>query len=86
MNANDRKSEERELLTVREVAGLLRVSQNCVYELVAKGKVAAYRVGAGRGTIRIRPEDVESYLQSCRVENHEPRERLPRPRLKHLTM
>ena len=86
MNEREQKSEEQDLLTVREVARLLRVSQNCVYELVAKGGIAAYRLGAGRGTIRIKRDHVQAYLEACRVEQTEPRAHLPRPQLKHLTI
>ena len=84
--ANDVREYNDELLTVRDVAKTLRVSINCVYELVGKGRLASYRVGAGRGTIRVRREDVRTYLEGCRVENEEPKRHVPRPRLKHLTL
>lgn len=74
------------LLTVREVSERLRVSVNCVYALVGRGKLACYRVGAGRGAIRIRGEDVEAYLGICRKEAVEVIVKAPRARLKHLTL
>lgn len=87
MNGDGATGERNELLTVREVAGLLRVSQNCVYELVGRGRLACYRVGStGRGAIRIRREDVEAYLGACRTQKGEEAARLPRPRLKHLSL
>jgi excisionase family DNA binding protein len=86
MNTGEQTSDEQDLLTVSEVARLLRVSQNCVYELVAKGKVPAYRVGARRGTIRIKRDHVHAYLEASRVVNAEPKVHLARPRLKHLTI
>jgi excisionase family DNA binding protein len=86
MNGSSEVGERNELLTVREVAGLLRVSQNCVYELVGKGRLACYRVGTGRGAIRIRRGDVEAYLAGSRVDKAEPAGRACRPRLRHLTL
>lgn len=56
------------LLTVKEVAGRLKVSQACVYQLVAEQKLAHVRIGCGRGAIRIAERDLESFLESCRVE------------------
>ena len=55
-----------ELLTAKEVARELRVSVSLVYQLVESGRLACHRIGNGRGAIRIRPEDVANYLQSCR--------------------
>jgi excisionase family DNA binding protein len=57
-----------ELMTVKEVARRLRVSASLVYQLVDCGRLGCHRIGNGRGAIRIRPEDVASYLQSCRKE------------------
>ncbi len=57
-----------ELMTVKEVARRLRVSASLVYQLVDSGRLGCHRIGNGRGAIRIRPEDVASYLQSCRKE------------------
>lgn len=74
------------LLTVREVSNLLRVSATCVYALVSAGRLACYRVGTGRGAIRIRRDDVEVYLSTCRVDGHRQTPRRIRPRLKHLKM
>ena len=55
-----------ELLTVRDAADLLNVSVSLVYLLVDTRKLASHRIGARRGTIRIRREDLQAYLQSCR--------------------
>lgn len=57
-----------ELLTVKEVARRLRVSQSLVYQLVESEKLGCHRIGNGRGAIRIRPEDVTEYLENCRKE------------------
>jgi excisionase family DNA binding protein len=47
------------LLTVGEVAGLMRVSNMTVYRLIKAGDLPAIRVGKN---FRIRRSDVESYL------------------------
>lgn len=56
------------LLNVAEVAKRLGVSAALVYQLVADGRLACYRIGLRRGAIRFAEADVERYLQSCRVE------------------
>lgn len=86
METDEQMAVDGVLLTVREVAGLLRVSANCVYDLVSKGKLGCYRVGTGRGAIRVERNDVDAYLAACRTEKGEEAPRLPRPRLKHLTL
>ena len=57
-----------ELLTVKEVARRLRVSQSLIYQLVDAGRLGCHRIGNGRGAIRIRPDDVAEYLKNCRKE------------------
>ena len=47
------------LLTVGEVAGLMRVSNMTVYRLIKSGQLAAIRVGKN---YRIRRTDVDRYL------------------------
>ena len=49
-----------EVLTVREAAGEMRVSTETIYRMIASGKLAHWRVGAGSGSIRIRREDLET--------------------------
>jgi excisionase family DNA binding protein len=51
---------EARLLTVNEVADLLRVSRMTVYRLIKQGEMAALRVGRN---FRLREEDVHSYLK-----------------------
>lgn len=55
------------LLTVAEVADVLRVSNMTVYRLIKSGEVAAIRVGKN---YRIRQHDLDAYLKagSVRVE------------------
>ena len=56
------------LLTIREVASLLRVSESTVRNAIRKGQLRAFRFGARRGTIRIGKADFEDYLASCVTE------------------
>jgi len=75
------------LLTVADVADWLSVSASLVYQLVESGKLPVYRIGNGRGAIRFRPEDVDSYLNSCRSEKVQSKTaRKNRPRLKHIQL
>jgi len=50
---------EARLLTVNEVADLLRVSRMTVYRLIKEGDIAALRVGR---SYRLREDDVDDYL------------------------
>jgi excisionase family DNA binding protein len=54
------------VFTVKEVAEQLSVSATCVYQLIAQGKLASHRFGAGRGTIRITAEDLIAYMEGSR--------------------
>jgi excisionase family DNA binding protein len=57
-----------ELLTVREAARRLEVSAATVYALCAERKLTHLRVGTGRGTIRIRVEDLVAFVDSRKVQ------------------
>ena len=72
------------MLTVPQLAEQLGVSTALVYQLVAQGRLACYRIGLGRGAIRFAEADVFAYLESCRSDP-EPR-KAPAPSfvLKHL--
>lgn len=52
------------LLTVAEVAGVLRVSNMTVYRLIKAGELPALRVGKN---YRIREQDLETYLATGSV-------------------
>ena len=56
------------LLTVGEVAALMRVSNMTVYRMIKSGQLAAIRVGKN---YRIRRSDVERYLtdRAVRIED-----------------
>ncbi len=55
---------EEQLLTVGEVAGIMRVSNMTVYRLIKSGQLSAIRVGKN---YRIRHRDVERYLDERAV-------------------
>jgi excisionase family DNA binding protein len=57
------------LLTVGEVAGVMRVSNMTVYRLIKSGQLGAIRVGKN---YRIRSKDVERYLaqRAVSAEDH----------------
>ena len=49
-----------EYLTVPEVAGLLRISRNLAYELVAQGELPSFRLGS---RIRIPRDRLSNWLK-----------------------
>lgn len=55
----DQLNPQPDLLTVKQVAEQLNVSPRTVYDLVESGRLRCSRVGKERGTIRIRPEDLD---------------------------
>lgn len=56
------------LLTVKQVAGLLAVSQTAVYDLCHAGILPYFKVGARGGRYRFYRDDVEKYLRRQRHE------------------
>lgn len=52
-------------LTVAQAAERLNVAAKTVYDLCGSGKLAHHRIGAGRGTIRIKPGDLEEYRREA---------------------
>lgn len=55
-------SQRVELLTVMEVARLMRVSKDTVYDLIARGELEATDIGHGRAKTRIRSDVYEAYV------------------------
>lgn len=49
------------LLTVEDVAKVLRLGRSKVYELLSRGELRSVTIGSSR---RVRPEDLEEYLAS----------------------
>ena len=75
-----------DLLTIHEVAAILKVSKSLVYGMIASGKIACHRIGNGRGAIRVRREDLEQFIADCRVEAEISPARISQPKLKHLRL
>jgi len=76
------------LLTVKDVAGRLNVSQSCIYQLVETGKIPHHRIGVGRGAIRFTEDDITDYLSQAREESrHSSFAAIPdRRKLKHIRL
>jgi len=68
------------VFTIAEVAKRLRISLACVYALVETGRIPCYRIGVGRGTIRISEEQLQAFLDS--VEQDSAGRKSTRPRAK----
>ncbi len=76
------------LLTVKDVAQRLNVSQSCIYQLVETGKIPNHRIGVGRGAIRFTEDDITEYLQKVREQagsGGSPRP-VARRKLKHIKL
>jgi excisionase family DNA binding protein len=69
-----------DLLTVAEAADRLGVSPRTLYRLCAEGQLPHQHVGSGRGTIRIRPEDLAVFAQKA-AKHAKPKNRIT---LEHL--
>ena len=54
------------LLTVKDVAARLRLSESMIYRLVDAEQIGCHRVGTGRGRLRFSEADVQVYLEGCR--------------------
>lgn len=50
------------LLTLREIAESLQVSERTIRRLVNRGDLAGFKVG-DRGQVRVKSEDLEAYLE-----------------------
>lgn len=63
-------SAQAEILTIREVAGYLKVTRRTIYRLAAAKKIPAFKVG---GTWRFRQVDIDSWIaaQSKSAEGQE---------------
>lgn len=74
--------------TVREVAKRLRCSQALIYGLISKGKLGGFRIGSGRGGIRISEAYIQAFLNSARLKSdvEVPASKPPRQLLKHLKL
>jgi excisionase family DNA binding protein len=57
-----------ELLTVKQVALMLKVHPNTVYQRVKRGELAAYKPGY---ELLFKPEDVTAYLENSKVTSND---------------
>jgi excisionase family DNA binding protein len=72
------------LLSVRQAAARLGVSQSLVYGLISSRKLRFARIGRGRLGI---PEDaIDKYLARCTFDVKEEKPPASTPRLKHLRL
>ena len=72
------------LLTIKQVAEVLLLSETKVRQLISSGKLAYHQID---GSIRISDEDLQSYLSSCRGTKEQRAVRAgPAPKLKHLRL
>jgi excisionase family DNA binding protein len=55
------------LLTVKEVASILRLSLTETYKLIQSRAISHFRVGPGRGAIRIDRGEIDLFLEKRRV-------------------
>lgn len=59
--------EQEPMLTVAEVATLLRVSKWTVYRLIEDSALRAIRVGRGKGSIRVFESAYVDYVAQCKT-------------------
>lgn len=77
--------EEKELLTVKEVAEYLRLSLPETYRLIQSKALTHFRVGPNKGAIRVALTDLKAFLNNRRL--GQPLITAPKPRvtkLKHI--
>lgn len=74
----------KEYLTVEEAAEVMSLGLSTVYAMIDSGKLPCHDVGPRGGSKRIKREDLQAYLDSCR-RGEKPREQSPpKTKLKHL--
>jgi excisionase family DNA binding protein len=66
------------MMTVRQVAELLGVHENWVYDQAASGELPSYKLG---GTRRFDPDELRGWIAGHReVERDQPAKRKPKPK------
>jgi excisionase family DNA binding protein len=73
-------------MNVRQVASRLEVSIATIYSLIASGRLRHYRIGNGRGVVRVSEEQLADYLKSSEPTVMPTSVYPPRIRLKHLNL
>lgn len=77
---------DHKLLSVKELAGKLRLSVTETYRLIQSGEINHFRVGPSKGAIRICESEVREFLERRRIGKPKPSPAAaPRSRpLKHI--
>ena len=73
--------QEGTLMTVAEVKNRLRCSLSNVYNLIEAGELRCYRVGKGKGGIRVSERQLQDFLDSRETRPDEEEDATP---LRHL--
>jgi excisionase family DNA binding protein len=73
-------------VNVRQAADRLEVSVGTIYGLVSSGKLKHYRIGNGRGVVRITEEHIAEYLENAQPKTLQLPVPPALPRLKHLRL
>jgi excisionase family DNA binding protein len=71
-------------LTVKAVADRLEVCATTIYGLIASGKLKCYRIGSGRGVMRISEDHLAEYLRGAEPVAKVAPAPARKPHLKHL--
>lgn len=72
------------MFNVQQAADKLGISPSLLYRLVSERKVPHFRIGTGRGGIRITEEQLQNYLEDCRVDTGSAA--INKPPLRHLSV
>ena len=73
-------------MTIRETAARLEVSESLVYGLISSRKLGHYRLGNGRGRIRVSDEHLAEYLARCTFGVREEKPKAAMPKLRHIKL
>lgn len=53
-----------DVLSVSEVADILKLSKSSVYKMLKNSEIVSYRVGIGNKIIRVNKEDLLDYIEN----------------------
>jgi excisionase family DNA binding protein len=70
MEHDNTQQQPQDVYTVKEVAALLKVSENTIRELCRQRRITHYRIGAwsaGKGEIRIPADSLDAYRREITV-------------------
>jgi excisionase family DNA binding protein len=55
------------MLTVKNVAARLGLSNSQIYALIASGKLSCHRFGNGRGALRVSEEQLAQFIEASKI-------------------